>query len=265
MKKLNTSPLEVEFDDQTNELYLNGEKLEPAVRRISEMRDVIADNQFLFHASPEQALYFMYRNIWREQDDYAYSGVGYDVTVILPTPLGKEFNKTLGHYHAVAENSRAGHTFPEVYEVLQGKAVYVLQKLAETNDCTKASGEISDFIAIEAGEGDKTVIPPDYGHVSVNASTTQALVMSNVPDGSVGKGDYSLFKKRHGAVYYFFSDGSVVPNSSYENPPELKRFKASNWPANEKIAELKENLYAAFLHAPNKFEWLLAPDLFYEL
>ncbi len=263
MKQLNTLPLATQFDEAANELYLDGNKLTPAVRTIGEMADVIADKNFFASAKPKQSLYFMYRNVWRKEDNSVFEGIGYDITVILPTPLGRELAKTLGHYHAVDEKSAAGHTFPEVYEVLQGKAIYVLQKLSDTNYVDKAGGEINEFIAIEANAGDKVVIPPDYGHVSINASTSEALVMSNVPDGSVGKGDYSLFKKMHGAAYYFNADGKTERNGGYKTAPELKKFAASGWKPNAKISDLKENLYAAFLANPQRFKWLLAPDEFY--
>ncbi len=263
MKKLDTGLLDAQLDEATGELWLGGEKLPPGVRTIGDMEAVIADKKFLKSADATQPAYFMYRNIWRKEDDKVFSGVGYDITVILPSPLGRELNKTLGHYHAVDGHSGHGHTFPEVYEVLQGKAIYVLQKLSGTNYVGKASGEIDEFIAIRASEGEKVVIPPDYGHVSINASTSEALVMSNVPDGSVGKGDYSLFRKMHGAAYFFNDDGSIVPNPAYKDAPPMQRFTAGEWKPNEKMAGLKENLYAAFLHDPGRFKWLLEPDAFF--
>ena len=61
-------------------------------------------------------------------------------------------------------------TFPEIYEVLGGEATYILQK---------PDGEgIDDVILIKAGAGDKVIIPPGYGHLTINASN-KVLKMAN--------------------------------------------------------------------------------------
>ncbi|MBI5176940.1 glucose-6-phosphate isomerase [Candidatus Micrarchaeota archaeon] len=256
MEKLDALPLNAEFDDKTLVLYIDGKRQAPSVRTVGEMKEVIADKVFLRKADPLSPLYFMYRNVMRPHD--AVAKVGYDITVIRPHALGREFCKTLGHYHAVAEGSL--HSYPEVYEVLAGKAIYLLQKLRGK------SGEVGEVIAIDAVRGDKVVIPPDYGHVSINASKTMPLVMSNVPDGAVGKGDYTLFRRKKGAAYFFYSNGTVGKNTAYSKLPTLARFKANAFDPGDILAsEQGVNLYASYNRNPKLYDFLTKPDLFYEM
>jgi oxalate decarboxylase/phosphoglucose isomerase-like protein (cupin superfamily) len=74
--------------------------------------------------------------------------------------------KTKGHYHP--ENS-AGIGYPELYEVIEGVAHVLLQK------------KTLDHIALaKATNSDLVIIPPGYGHVTINPSRAETLVMANL-------------------------------------------------------------------------------------
>lgn len=152
--------------------------------------------------------YYMYRDIALEKDRKAIneSGMRYDITILPPILLGEEYSKTFGHFHAKADSK---YSYPEVYEVLHGKAHYLLQ-----------SEDSKRFIVIEAKAGDKVVIPPNFGHITVNPSKTVALAMSNW----VYKGfesNYSEFKRRQGGMHYETTRG-WIENKNYPSRAEIE-------------------------------------------
>jgi len=173
-------------------------KLTPDVRKLSDMRSVVADQEWLKSAE-DSDLYFMYRGL--EMKDK----IRYDITVVAAKILGNEFNKTKGHYHV--------GSFGEVYTVLEGSAIYLMQKKNE-------NGDIEDVYAVKAEKGDVVIIPSFYGHVTINPSETKELKMANWVCEDC-KSDYSLFEKNHGACYYYTKQG-WIKNENYKNIPELR-------------------------------------------
>ena len=104
----------------------------------------------------------------QDKELIAKYGLRYDVTVIRPGQIGREFIKTAGHYHPLKPQTE--FSYPEVYEVLAGKAHYLLQ--------TEPDEDGIDAILIEAVAGDKVLIPPGYGHITINPGQ-EYLIMSN--------------------------------------------------------------------------------------
>jgi len=168
------------------------------IRKLNDMREVLADKDFA-KKSPDMDLYYMYRAIKNNGE------LRYDETVLKPQMLGNEFNKTKGHYHIGA--------YPEIYMVLEGKAIYLLQKRNPT-------GEIKDVYAIEVKKGECAIMPPYYGHVTINPSTTEELKMANwISDNC--ESDYSSYIKLQGAGYYYTKQG-WIKNPNYKSLPELR-------------------------------------------
>ena len=173
-------------------------KITPDIRHLSDMRGVLKDQNFAKN-SPDIDLYFMYRGLEKNGD------LRYDITILAPQMLGDEFNKTKGHYHIGA--------YPELYMVLEGRAIYLVQKRNE-------SGEIEDTYAVEAKKGESVIMPPFYGHVTINPSETEELKMANWVSENC-KSDYSLYEKMQGAGYYYAKEG-WIKNENYKNTPELR-------------------------------------------
>ena len=133
----------------------------------------------------------------------------YDITVLSAKMLGNEFNKTKGHYHIGA--------YPELYMVLEGSAIYLLQK-------KNNAGEIEDVYAVKVKAGECAIMPPFYGHITINPSETEELKMANwICDNC--KSDYSFYEQMQGACYYYTKEG-WIKNENYKNTPEL-RFEES--------------------------------------
>ena len=120
--ELNLSGLPVWWDAQKMELLFGPEKraLEPAVRRLGEMRDVLYQEKRPGKKEDERALYFMYRdlNLPEHQVLFEEKGIRYDITVLVPGSIGAEYIKTAGHYHPLKPGAHC--TYPEVMRCSTG-------------------------------------------------------------------------------------------------------------------------------------------------
>jgi glucose-6-phosphate isomerase len=173
-------------------------KLTPDIRHLDDMRGVLYDKDFA-KKSPNFDLYYMYRGLERRGE------LRYDITVVPAKMLGKEFNKTKGHYHV--------GSYQEVYTVLEGSAIYFMQRLDKY-------GIILDVYAVKAEKGDSIIIPSYYGHLTINPSETKELKMANWTSDNC-KSDYSPFEKMHGACYYYTKQG-WIKNENYKSIPDLR-------------------------------------------
>lgn len=190
-------------------MKFNLSKLTPDIRHLNDMREVLADKDFAKN-SADTDLYFMYRGLEKKGE------LRYDITVVSAKMLGNEFNKTKGHYHVGA--------YPELYMVLEGRAIYLLQK-------RNSSGEIEDAYAVEVNKGECAIMPPFYGHVTINPSATKDLKMANWLSDNC-KSDYSPFVQLQGACYFAIAQNpndqtpnpkiNWVKNKNYKNIPELR-------------------------------------------
>lgn len=172
-------------------------KIKPDVRKLNDMREVLSDKNFAKNSS-DMDLYYMYRGLEEK------NGLRYDQTVISAKMLGSEFNKTKGHYHI--------GFYPEVYTVLEGSAIYLLQKLDK-------KGNIEDVYFVNAKKGDSVIMEPFYGHVTINPSDKEDLKMANWISSEC-KSDYLPYEKAHGACYYYIKNG-WVKNENYKSVPPL--------------------------------------------
>jgi glucose-6-phosphate isomerase, archaeal len=171
-------------------------KLTPEKRYLQEMERVIYDTEW-FKTAKNIELYDMYRKIKIE------NGLRYDITVIHPKMLGREFVKTKGHIHA--------GFYGEVYMVLEGEGFYFAQKGDEQI--------IEDVVVTHAKKGDVIIIPAGYGHVTINPSNQELKTANWVAE--TDKGNFEPFEKNQGACYYYTTNG-WVKNEHYRNVPELR-------------------------------------------
>jgi glucose-6-phosphate isomerase len=133
--------------------------------------------------------------------------------------LGQEYIKTAGHYHPLVPEGRV--TYPELYEVLEGEALYLLQ-----------SQDLGDVVVVHASAGDKVLVPPNYGHITINRSN-KTLKMANYVAGNFSS-LYGPIKEKAGGAYFFTKEG-WIKNERGPNAAELRRVEA---PDNKKLAKL---------------------------
>jgi glucose-6-phosphate isomerase len=222
----------------------------PEIRRVADMIEVILDQAWA-RRNRDVALYYMYRDLWMGDDrkKILERGLRYDITVIPPLSMGREFVKTKGHYHPECV---PGTSYPEIYEVLEGEAHFLLQR--------GIGGEIEDVVMVKARSGEKLIIPPNYGHVTINPGPTTLKLANWVCRNFSSL--YEEYVKRCGAAYYELNDGSLVPNPNYESLPEPRMARACEIPElgierGRPLYSLTENLdRLAFLTRPQDFEWV---------
>ncbi|SAI87588.1 glucose-6-phosphate isomerase, archaeal [Methanoculleus bourgensis] len=227
--------------------YWDGPKPEAQARTIEEMQDVLADPG----CTSDQPLYFMYRDLARSDDDRRWlhdHHVRYDITVIPSRILCGEYVKTKGHYHTV---NPAGVPYPEIYEVLSGTGHYLLQ----TEDA-------SDVVMIVGSVGDKILIPPGYGHVTINPAR-EDLVMANLVSTEFSS-NYAPYAEMRGAAYYEMEGGALVKNPRCPDAPPVRYCDPVEVP--ELGIEKEVGLYdligrpraVAFLNHPEQFMEIFA-------
>jgi glucose-6-phosphate isomerase len=171
----------------------------PSVRDAKDLREVLADRSCT-DAGP---VYYMYRDISRSDVDRCWltaQDIRYDITVIPPREICGEFIKTKGHYHP---DNPSGVGYPEVYEVLAGMAHFLIQ-----------NHDFSDIVMIAASAGEIVVIPPGYGHVTINPSKNSALQMANIVSTRF-ESDYRGYELLHGAAYFEMVEEGFVKNPAY--------------------------------------------------
>ena len=211
-------------------------------------------------ALPE-IIYWMLRDMGRkDQPDYKQTaGLRYDISVFRGTNFGREFMKTSGHYHPIIPGGNIA--WPEVYEIVDGKALYVLQKVNDI-DLDPDEVVVEDVIIVEGRPGDKVIMPPDYGHVTIN-DLPQPLVMSNWVSSKFSSVYGKVEAARGFAYYYLHGDGNPrwVKNPAYTKPlPPLRKAIAKEVPALGLTRDVP--LYNALVNDPDKFLWLNDPASF---
>lgn len=227
--------------DDSLGVSLNGRGLEPKDRTLGDLLPVLHDPASVKGMPRDTVLYRMNRDavLDRHREVFRSNGIRFDLTVMAGVDLGEEPNKTLGHYHPIAVGKLS---YPEVYQVLLGRATYILQR--------EEGGVITDVVVVEAAEGEAVLIPPNYGHVTVNSGGSP-LVMSNLVSDRFSS-VYDEYISKAGAAYYLLKGERLVPNRKYGVLPE-PRFARSN-------LRVSKDLYTDFVSCPSCFLYLNDPS-----
>lgn len=260
-----TAGLPIALDPQACRIRFTGDVAaeRETSRSFEEMKEFIADPS-ASSALPD--IYFMYRNVSRRADQPAIAAahLRYDITVIPPGAFSggrREFYRTAGHYHALRPDGKTA--YPEIYEVLSGRAHWLLQR--------PAPGQpeiIEECHVIVAGPGEKVVLLPGYGHISVNAGT-EPLVLANWINDTFAY-DYEPYRRLRGSGWLMFDGGAdgviFEKNPRYGSVAELKKFRPKEVPEfclsrSEPSYTLARQLEKIrFLSAPEEYAEILSPE-----
>lgn len=162
----------------------------PDIRYLNEIRDLLYDKDWAKNA-PNLKLYYMYRGVKKK------NGLRYDITVIPHKMLGEEFIKTKGNHNS--EN------FPELYFVLKGKALILMQK---------TSGKtVKDAVALELKKGEVVIEPADYDVVTINPTKKSLKIANWVSEKNINS--YENMEKMKG-MCYFYTKAGWIKNKNYE-------------------------------------------------
>lgn len=209
---------------------------ETRVRTFAEMRDFVAEASSRPSRDP---VYAVYRSVARREDAAAIreARLRYDITVIPPGRFladRQEFFRTAGHYHARTAPRHPG--YPEVYEVIAGRAYWLIQRPARPASGPQGDdpAALAEVYAVEAGPGEKAVMLPGFGHLTINAYD-RPLVVANWISEAVGY-DYEPYRRLRGGGYWALAGGigetiEFAPNPSYRRLPELRKLRPAEVPA----------------------------------
>ncbi|MCU0637993.1 MAG: glucose-6-phosphate isomerase [Methanothrix sp.] len=228
------------------QIKFGGKDHEPDVRRLFDMTDVVFDQSWLAGAQDFE-LYYMYRDLYLSRSDremLLQQNLRYDITIIPPGMLGSEYMKTAGHYHPAAKGGRV--TYPELYEVLEGEALYLLQNIDQ-----------SDVVVVYASAGDKVIVPPDYGHVTINRSN-KTLKMANFVARDFSS-LYEPYREKGGAAYFFTKEG-WIKNERCGKAGELRRVEAPGSASLARIGLKKGREMYPLLREPDALSCLTNPE-----
>ncbi len=231
-----------------------GDKVTMAdVRKLHDMEDVVFDREWFEETEVRNRdVYYMFRDLAKsdsELEAIKAHHLRYDITVIPPAMLGSEYIKTVGHYHPRVPGTNI--YYPEIYQVLEGSATYLLQKVK--------SGEedlVLDVVVITAEKGDLVLVPPGYGHVTINASD-KTLEMANWVCRDFSS-VYEPIKRLSGASYFLLKDG-FVKNPLYRNTPPIRHLKP--FECDELRLGSGESMYE-LVYRIEKLRFLTAPQDF---
>ena len=231
-----------------------GDKVTVAdVRKLHDMEDVVFDQEWFEETEDRNRdVYYMFRDLAKSNSDLEKikaNHLRYDITIIPPAMLGSEYIKTVGHYHPRVPGTNL--SYPEIYQVLEGSATYLLQKVKDGEEDL-----VLDVVVIKAEKGDLVLVPPGYGHVTINASE-ETLKMANWVCRDFSS-VYEPIKRLSGASYFLLKDG-FVKNPLYKNIPPIRNLKPLTY--DELELNSTEDMYE-LIHKIEKLRFLTAPQDF---
>lgn len=257
MLELTKSGLPVYLDEESNVIAISARLpfLEYSRKLAGAMKGLFANETNLNENEP---VYDVYRGLSFPEDNKLLNKhkFRYDFTVILPGDINGERKKTSGHYHEY--NAARTNTYAEVYEVIKGTALYVLQRVANF-DTEPMNVKVDDIILVQVEEGQSVIIPPNYGHCSVNIGEGP-LIFSNlayIPCNVL----YNSVLHYHGMGYYIKNNIDKIEFEKNTNYSDLPKPKLATVRENPSLG-IKFGLpvYHSFLQNPDLFGYLGNPD-----
>lgn len=169
--------------------------------------------------------------------------------------LGDEPVRSQGHVHSISPH--CGWSTPELFEVWEGRAIIYGQE--------KSGDDPGKCIAIEAGPGERVVMPPGWAHFVANATPASLLIFGAWCDRQYGF-DYTQMRAHHGLAWFpILTPGGKVrwePNSHYSSS-KLQTKAAREYPELGISGEL--TIYRLIQSDPESIQWVSEPQRFVHL
>ena len=218
------------------------------------MQGLVADSAYRTDDDP---YYDFYKAIEKNGDRETFSSLDlrYDSTVILPGTANGEYKKTAGHFHLPIPGKP--YSFPELYQVVNGTALFVMQKVDDYQK--EGPMKVKDVLLAEVHAGEAIVIPPDYGHCTVNICDEAMVFINLVPVNS--KNYYDSVKYSRGMSVYVYKDDSgyrLEKNPRYDFDCEPRVVV----PGSSDALGIKKGVpvYTEYLKNPQLYTYLNDPE-----
>lgn len=249
------SGLPILFDEKNNDLEFRGDfgEIKKSERSLEDLKPYLKNSNVKKGPDP---VYYVWRHVYLKQDSEKIkeANLRYDITLIPPGAIDNEFAKTAGHFHL--NKLGTDLPYPEVYEVLFGRAYFLVQSPDKNVKNIKA------VRLIEAGPGDKFLVNPEFsGHTAINAFNEPLLMANWISKSTVY--DYDSYKNNHGSSYYVLDKDKmidIIKNPNYELVPEIKKILPKEYQEfgilkNKPLYSLANNLEKLrFLNYPEEFK-----------
>ncbi len=191
-------------------------------------------------------VYRTYEGIRKIQDKELWNDITYSIVILQSGQLNGRYFNTLGYYRSLAEN---GYCYPEIFQLAQGYAEFLLQQSRENHE------QVKDAIIIRMQKHDILVVPPSYGVTIINPSDKIAIISRiRASDAEEIK---EPFHNTKGGCYYRLAEGKWDYNPDYEEIPILRLGEPQN-----KWKSLKRGIpiYNSYTYNPHHFKSLIKPD-----
>jgi glucose-6-phosphate isomerase len=251
------SGLPIALEESTGKIFSSSiETIIPkeGKRTFDQIREVIENKKAAFTGD---YVYLVYRGISKRSDAerIIQSSLRYNLIVIPPGTIDGEFLKTLGHFHSKKPSTNVSYS--EIYEILYGEAIFIIQKMDDGYQ------EVTENYIIPAKVGDKVIIPPDFGHMTINPMPNETLVMSNLMT-TQNNPNYEPYRNFCGASHKLVSIGDgkvqIIKNQNYVKVPDIVKLKPKEIPGFS--VSFAKPLYQSFIDNPNAFAFLGSPEAF---
>jgi glucose-6-phosphate isomerase len=186
------------------------------IRRLDEVRPLLRDPGA---AGPEH-LYTIYMDVRvpGRAEVLSALGLGYGAVVYNHGALGGEALRSQGHVHSAP--AATGVAYSELYEFWLGRGLVYMQD--------SATADVKDAIVVEAGPGDKVLIPPGWAHATVNLG--EGPMAFGAVYALEARLLYEPLRALRGTAHYVLSDGSLEPNPRYTRMPPARRLRPHELP-----------------------------------
>ena len=251
--------LPITLDSDTGELSFHDGLLcdGSSMKKTGQMKGLFRNPEGM---DEDAVVYRAYRNIRFAEDEALFSRYDYryDITVIMPGDVNGEFYKTSGHFHGYPELKKV--PYPEVYEVIEGEIIFVLQRNRDFHQ--PGGGKITQLQAVHVKAGQAMIVPSHCGHGSINPTDTVSA-FSNIAVASCPI-EYEPVKAHHGLGVYILRGSEkgktfqLLRNENYDALPEAE------------IAVPQENpdlgidfgipCYRLFKREPERYDFLGNPE-----
>lgn len=169
--------------------------------------------------------------------------------------LGDEPVRSQGHVHPISPHS--GWSAPELIEIWEGRAIVYGQE--------RSGDDPGLCIAVEAGPGERAVMPPGWSHYVVNADLHSALIFGAWCDRQY-RFDYTPMRAHRGLAWFpLISEDETIswaPNPNYSFS-SLQQRKARNYP--ELGISPAWPIYEHLRQNPESIQWVSDPAAFRDL
>lgn len=173
----------------------------------------------------------------------------YGVVAYASGRLGREPVRSQGHIHAIAAHS--GWSPPELFQILEGRAIVYGQERAEDDP--------GRCVAIVAEPRDQVVIPPAWVHCVINADPFRRMVFAAWCDRQYGF-IYDAVRRYHGPAWFpIINERGGIDwhrNEAYRTGSIAVR-SARTYP--ELGLEPNSGIYTQFIENPDAISWVSNP------